>query len=115
MFNMVMPSLAAVPQRFGPSSAEVTLQIESATTIIEARLRTLELACAGLWRLLKEKHGYTDEELVESIQAIDAADGVVDGKIGNADVNCPNCHRKQLVRHPIKCCWCGVELPHSPM
>lgn len=79
-----------------------------------ARLETLELACAGLWEFLKAKHGYTDAELIEVIQQVDARDGVVDGKIGSVDEGCPYCGRKLLTKQRHHCVWCGAELAKKP-
>ncbi len=78
---------------------------------VHERLDGLELACAGLWDLLKFKHGYSDDELINAIRTIDARDGEEDGKITRAAQPCPNCNRAPLVRNPKKCSWCGTALP----
>lgn len=98
-----------------PSQGDIRGKVESAVIPLETRLDYLELACAGLWKILKDKHGYTDEELVSSIQAVDAMDGKVDGKIGRAARACPHCDRKLLTRDSPKCSWCGGELGHRPL
>lgn len=88
---------------------------ESAIIPLESRLDHLELACAGLWCLLKTKHGYTDEDLIDAIQQVDAADGNLDGKIGHISKTCPHCQRRLLSRDSPKCSWCGGDLAVSPL
>lgn len=104
-----------LPRQTGPTTAEVASRIESSQLPIENRLRSLETACAGLWALLKEKHGYSDDELVRTIEALDAADGSADGRIEKPQTTCPHCGRRQLIRNPVHCAWCGADLPHSPL
>lgn len=82
---------------------------------IEARLDALELACSGLWDLLKFKHGYTDEELANAVQTVDLRDGQLDGKIRTTPADCPHCGRKLLTRSRKKCLWCGADLKASPL
>jgi hypothetical protein len=110
MFGSLLYNLPHSSGATGVTSGEVRRSAESAVMPIEHRLDYLELACAGLWNLLKAKHGYTDEELVASIQEVDARDGNVDGKIGRASRDCPHCHRKLLTRDSPKCAWCGGAL-----
>ena len=81
---------------------------------LEKRVEHLELACAGLWELLKFKLNCTDEELVNAIQTVDARDGVVDGRAGPAAGVCPSCHRKLLTKSSNKCSWCGADLQLDP-
>ena len=84
---------------------------EQVTRRLETRLDHLELACAGLWELLKSKHGYSDDDLISVIQMVDARDGSIDGKVARAAKTCPHCHRKLLTRDSPKCSWCGTDLP----
>jgi len=81
---------------------------------LEKRIEHLELACAGLWELLKFKLQCTDEELVNAIQHVDGLDGVVDGRAGSAGGMCPSCNRKLLTRSSSKCSWCGSDLKLDP-
>ena len=90
---------------------------ETAETLIrpvETRLEHLELACAGLWELLKDKLGATDEELFKAIHAYDARDGVVDGKITNKMTTCPVCNHKLLTKSRSHCVWCGADFSKNP-
>lgn len=95
---------------YGTSRTDARNMVEDAVSGYESRLDALELACAGLWDLLKTKHGYTDEELVAAIHTVDARDGVADGKVTPITAECPRCHRKPLIRNPKKCAWCGEPI-----
>lgn len=86
----------------------------SGDSALEARLDTLELACAGLWELLKSKHGYTDAELAKVIEEVDLRDGKKDGKVSMRQELCPSCGRRLLTRQRHHCAWCGVELAQRP-
>jgi ribosomal protein L32 len=82
---------------------------------VEARLHSLELACAGLWELLKEKNGYTDAELMTLIKQIDQKRADKTPTLGNVDHNvCPKCGHKMLTHNHCKCLWCGADLPTNP-
>lgn len=82
--------------------------------VLESRIEALELSCAGLWDLLKARHGYTDEEIAEHIRMVDLRDGRLDGKTHPPEQFCPNCKRKLLTRSRKRCVWCGVELAPTP-
>jgi hypothetical protein len=68
---------------------------------LRSRLQALEVTCEGLWVLLKEKLGCTDEELKEAVEGVKSQ---VDEEF------CPSCKRRLLVRSGIQCNWCGHPL-----
>jgi hypothetical protein len=113
MFGSILYNLRTTVVNAGASANAGRIAAEEVTLRLESRLDYLELACAGLWELLKQRHGYSDEELVAAIQAVDARDGTSDGKIGRASRTCPNCQRKLLTRDSPKCSWCGADLPSN--
>jgi len=68
----------------------------------------------ALWEILKEKHGYTDDELMRRVALIDLRDGKLDGKVACAEpMQCPKCHRVLNKRH-VRCIYCGVEVAQNP-
>ncbi len=75
---------------------------------LESRLHSLELACAGLWELLKQKNGYTDDELVDLIKQLDQKRGAHAGTTG--PTVCPKCGHQMLTHNHSKCLWCGANL-----
>lgn len=97
----------------GAYSAAASAQ--SAVHGLEERVQSLELACAGMWEMMKKITGCTDEQLVEMIREVDARDGWVDGKITvqTAGRTCPNCKRQILTKSSPKCIWCSAELPKT--
>lgn len=94
----------------GTSTSEARLIAEDTVKATEQKIQALELTCAAMWTILKDKLGTTDEELIRAIHEVDARDGVVDGKISQSSRECPHCHRKALTRNPTKCAWCGGDL-----
>ena len=68
----------------------------------------------ALWTILKEQHGYTDEDLVKRIRDIDLRDGKLDGKRGKETPQaCPSCKRTLIGRHPL-CLYCGTKVARDP-
>lgn len=103
------------PTSGGLSQTDMRLTAESAVMPLESRIDALELACAGMWELLKFKFQMTDDELAAAINTVDARDGKVDGKITqSASETCPHCGRRLLTKARAKCVWCGAELARSP-
>jgi hypothetical protein len=81
---------------------------------VEARLDRLELACEGLWELLKSKHNFTDEELLGWMAEIDLRDGSADGrKTKTGPRACAKCSRNNSDRHDY-CMYCGASLNRGP-
>ena len=110
MFGFMFPALSSTYARPSMTSADVRLIAEESNANLTQRVQLLELACAGLWELLKSQHGFSDEQLLEKIHEVDARDGQVDNQIGHAAQVCPHCNRKLLTRNPTKCAWCGGAL-----
>ncbi len=65
----------------------------------------------ALWLMLKQQHGFKDEDLAVRVQEIDLRDGQLDGKGGKvASAPCPQCGRVNSNRYP-RCIYCGTALP----
>ena len=107
---MLSYMLANTPISGGVSSADARFIAEDANKASELKIQALELTCAAMWTILRDKLGVTEAELVQAIHDVDARDGVVDGKISPISKECPHCHRKALTRNPTKCAWCGGDL-----
>jgi hypothetical protein len=68
----------------------------------------------ALWIILKEQHGYNDEDLIKRIQDIDLRDGKLDGKRGKeTPPACPSCKRTLIGKHPL-CLYCGTKVARDP-
>lgn len=103
IFHTLRPTDHGAPIRYGDAPGQ------HQTEALEDRIDSLELALAGLWRLLKTKHGATDEELIAAITEADGEDGKVDGRIRNRATDCPSCGRPLLTRTRGVCSWCGAR------
>ena len=65
------------------------------------------LIVQALWELLKKKHGATEDEMVDLIQAVDMMDGKIDGKPSRIPQNCPECTRPVSIATNT-CFFCGT-------
>ena len=65
----------------------------------------------ALWLILKEKHGYSDEDLMERIVEIDLRDGKLDGRAVSETPSCPQCKRLHVAKHRPLCLYCGATMP----
>lgn len=106
-------SVGAYTTSHTPQPSQSTIP-DSKQLELTHRVESLELACAGLWHLLKHHHGYTDDQLVLAIQAVDDMDGVRNGKVNHTVSDCPHCGRRLLTRTSKKCAWCGGEVSQRP-
>ena len=77
-------------------------------------LNRLALIVEAMWKLVREKHGLTDADLMSRVAELDLSDGVADGKKEAAGPrNCPQCHRPNG-RDQIFCLYCGRLLWTEP-
>ncbi len=76
---------------------------------LEQRVDRLALLSMALWTLVKKHEGWTDEELIQQVTALDLQDGDLDGHVRPAVTECPQCHRPVSQRHR-KCLYCEYEL-----
>lgn len=96
-------------------AASAASQARTHVEQVEGEIERLLMITEALWTMLKEKHGYTDEDLVARIQQIDMRDGKYDGKVAppQESPNCPHCGRKLLTRRPV-CLYCGGAMSRDP-
>lgn len=110
MFGFMFSGLYSNRFNTGLTTGEARNIAQESVRSVERRIEALEMSCGALWELLKQKHGYTDAELIEAIHKIDGADGQMDGRVSNTAQVCPNCGHKLLTRASPKCSWCGTDL-----
>ncbi len=83
-------------------------------TELQGEVERLLLITEALWRILKEKHGLADVELVRQITMIDMEDGRLDGRKPTAPPTpCPKCQR-MLGKHRPRCLFCGEPIAADP-
>ena len=74
---------------------------------LELDVERLLMITESLWTILKERHGYSDEDLQKRIMDIDLRDGKLDGRLANSPPGeCPKCERPLMKRRP-RCLYCG--------
>jgi hypothetical protein len=84
------------------------------TDRLERDIERLRMICEAMWRILKDKLGVDDEELVARIAEIDLMDGEADGrKAPKGPAMCPKCNRPNSRRHDF-CIYCGAFIRTRP-
>ncbi len=81
--------------------------VEARVAELETRFNRLALINEALWELLKDRHGYTEEELGDWITLTDLKDGKLDGRVRQttAPLNCVKCNRV-VSRAFARCMYC---------
>ena len=116
MFNtlaiMAATEAAAAAAETAARTTGVQAQAEAARATTEVRLlkhhiERILMITEALWDMVKEQHGYTDDDLVKRVQQIDMRDGRLDGRVAPSGVrSCPSCKRPTSGRH-VMCIYCG--------
>jgi len=70
----------------------------------------MALVMRAMWELLVERIGVTEDDLIRKVEEIDRRDGVVDGRLGQTTIACPNCKRVNI-RNRELCLYCNSPLP----
>jgi hypothetical protein len=84
------------------------------TNQLRADVERLYFITEALWRILREKHGLEDQEIIRQIAAIDMEDGHLDGrKAPQPPQPCPKCGRT-LTKQRVKCMYCGEFIAVNP-
>lgn len=91
-------------------AAESAKKAKTDISFAKVEIEKLLMITEALWILMRENHGYTDDDLIEVVREIDMRDGKLDGKVEKrAPAKCPECGRTLLSRHP-RCLYCGATV-----
>ena len=98
---------AATTARSGAEARVTASRAAADVGHVQHDVERLFMITEALWTMLKEQHGYTDEQLAACVTQIDMRDGKLDGKVAADGVKtCPACNRPLSKRHPF-CLYCG--------
>ncbi len=91
-----------------PSATAQISNFEQRLSEMETRFNRLALVTHSLWELLKDRHGYTEEELRDWVNLTDLKDGQLDGRVRRTlpPLNCHKCARV-VTRALGRCLYCG--------
>jgi hypothetical protein len=86
----------------------------SEITQLREDVERLYFITEALWRILKEKQGLDEKEIIRQITIIDMEDGKLDGrKAKQPPQPCPKCGRV-LAKQRSKCLFCGELIASNP-
>ena len=109
LFVFRNPEASDAPPLSQPRSERTSDMVE-----MQADIERLYFITEALWRILKEKHGLDDLEIVRQITTIDLEDGKLDGrKVKTPPQPCPKCGRV-LGKQRTKCMYCGELIVVNP-
>jgi hypothetical protein len=101
-------------QTEGEMAARIATDVRTQNESIISDVEKLFMITQVLWTILKEEHGYTEDDLRNRIQALDLADGKLDGKMAKSEKpDCPQCGRKLMGSRPV-CLYCGATVVRDP-
>jgi hypothetical protein len=87
---------------------------EAAVAELQHEVERLRMVTEALWRILREKHGLDEQELVRQITALDLEDGKFDGRVATQPPKpCPKCGRTLSKSRP-RCLFCGEPIAQDP-
>ena len=104
-----------------PVTAGTSGAAESKAARAEEKVRALSdeierllMITEALWEILKEQHGYRDDDLAHKIRDIDLRDGKLDSRVAPSGVaQCPTCNRT-LEKNRSYCIYCGQAVTRDP-
>ncbi|HOF38628.1 MAG TPA: hypothetical protein PLD73_01045 [Candidatus Hydrogenedentes bacterium] len=113
MAKMFADGMSAMDRAPGAKS-DLIPQLITQTRELEHQVARMALLNQSLWELLCERLGLTEQELEAKVREVDLRDGVLDGKITNTPVKCPQCGRVSASKH-YRCLYCGLEFEKPVM
>ena len=95
-------------------SSARTSEPSSEVSELRSDVERLYFITEVLWRILKEKHGLEDNDIIRQIASIDMEDGKLDGrKAKTPPQTCPKCGRV-VGKQRMKCLYCGELIAAQP-
>jgi hypothetical protein len=95
-------------------AAEKATQARSQLELMRMDIDRLFMISEALWTLLRDEHGYTDDQLIQKVKEIDMGDGHLNGKPAKQPPStCSQCGRAMSARRTT-CVFCGTENAGDP-
>ncbi len=114
MFYRTNMSSDSVPDFNAQADTSQSRALRTDLDFLRTDIERLLMITEALWGILKEKHGYTDEELTNRITEIDRRDGAVDGRVAQSPPGSgPRCNRTLERKRPY-CLYCGQAIAWDP-
>ena len=89
-----------------PSSSKAQRALTE-VELLRADVERVLMITEALWSILKEQHGYTDDELLRRVGVIDMKVGRMDGRVAaTPPLPCPHCGRP-MGKNRMLCLYCG--------
>ena len=86
----------------------------SELTELRDDVERLYLITDALWRILRDRQGLDETEIVRQITEIDMEDGILSGRKAKSPAKpCPKCNRP-IGRQRGKCIFCGEYIVSDP-
>ncbi|MCP4375910.1 MAG: hypothetical protein GY794_07025 [bacterium] len=105
---------ANLAQADAQSASRAAADARSQAMLLELDIEKLFMITEAMWNILKEKHGYSDDDFLRMVQDIDLRDGQLDGKVAKqANPPCSQCGRILSSKHPM-CMYCGAVSTRAP-
>lgn len=81
---------------------------------LECEVERLRIVCEALWRIMRDKQGVDEQELIRQMTIIDMEDGRLDGRVNpKPPPPCPKCNRVLAKTRP-RCLFCGEPVALDP-
>lgn len=103
-------SASGAADQSGFAKIPVDRSTREASAKKDLQLARLQLVMQGMWEVMRDRHGVTEQELEAKILEIDLRDGTKDGRIAREVAICSACNRKTGIRHHRKCFYCGEPI-----
>ncbi len=104
---------ASPPSPAGPSAARARGS-EADIAELQFEVERLRIISEALWRIVHEKLGLDEMELLRQMTTIDMEDGKLDGRVAATPPSpCPKCGRT-LAKNRPRCLFCGEPIALDP-
>lgn len=114
--NFLLSRTSSFSESSSSAAQDAKATAQAARTAVETLrfdVERLLMITQAFWIILKDRHGYSDEDLERMVMDIDLQDGKLDGKVASdAPAVCPHCGKVLSKQRPL-CLYCGKAVPRD--